>query len=215
MRQGVSRFVADAIDATLVQQNYSRGVVDCNRPPEPEASIPQISGRTPIPGNVALSAERKAERVREVFKPYHDRIEAQLNRRRQAGKPTASIAMHRFTPVFMGSARPWHVGVLYNRDRRFADILLALMKGEEGLMVGDNEPYNFGDLTDYTIPVHEEGRGLPHAEIEITPGSDRRCGRATGPGSKVRNLAAASISRVRDHRSAWTGFSLDQPNLNA
>ena len=34
-------------------------------------------------------------------------------------------------------------------------------------MVGDNEPYAVSDLTDYTVPVHGERRGLPHVEIEI------------------------------------------------
>ena len=34
-------------------------------------------------------------------------------------------------------------------------------------MVGENEPYRVSDLTDYTVPVHGERRGLPHVEIEI------------------------------------------------
>ena len=42
----VSRFVADALDATLVQQNYSCLVIDCNRAPGSELSIPQISELT-------------------------------------------------------------------------------------------------------------------------------------------------------------------------
>jgi predicted N-formylglutamate amidohydrolase len=163
----VSRFVADALDAILVQQNYSRLVIDCNRAPGSETSIPEISELTPIPGNIGVSEDRKCARVREIFRPYHDRIETELDRRRQAGRPAALIAMHSFTPVFMGAARPWHAGVLYNRDRRFADILLALLKREEGLLVGDNEPYSVSDLSDYTIPIHGERRGLVHVEIEI------------------------------------------------
>ncbi len=163
----VSRFLADALDATLVQQNYSRLVIDCNRPLESEASIPEISERTPIPGNVALSADRRAVRVKEIFKPYHDRIKAELNRRLQARRRPALVAMHSFTPVFLGRARPWHASVLYHRDRSFAEILLKRMKRGEGLIIGDNEPYSVSDLTDYTIPVHGEGRGLLHAEIEI------------------------------------------------
>jgi predicted N-formylglutamate amidohydrolase len=163
----VSRVLANALDATLVQQNYSRLVIDCNRPVGSEASITEISEGTPIPGNVALSAERQAARATEIFRPYHDRITAELDRRQEEGKQLALIAMHSFTPSFMGHTRPWHVGVLYNRDRRFAEILLALMKRQEGLIVGDNEPYSVSDLTDYTIPVHGEGRGLIHAEIEI------------------------------------------------
>jgi predicted N-formylglutamate amidohydrolase len=103
-----------------VQQNYSRLVIDCNRAPGSETSIPEISERTPVAGNIGLCEGRKAARVREIFRPYHDRIEIELDRRRQAGRPTALIAMHSFTPVFMGVARPWHAGVLYNRDPRFA-----------------------------------------------------------------------------------------------
>jgi hypothetical protein len=38
---------------------------------------------------------------------------------------------------------------------------------EAGLVIGENEPYAVSDLTDYTVPVHGERRGLPHVEIEI------------------------------------------------
>jgi predicted N-formylglutamate amidohydrolase len=75
--------------------------------------------------------------------------------------------MHSFTPVFMGVTRPWHAGVLYNRDPRFAHLLMALLKREEGLFVGDNEPYSVTDASDYTIPIHGERRGLHHVAIEV------------------------------------------------
>jgi predicted N-formylglutamate amidohydrolase len=163
----VSRFVADALDATLVQQNYSRLVIDCNRAPASETSIPEISEFTPIPGNVGLSEARKDARLREIFQPYHDRISAELDRRRKEGRPAALVAMHSFTPVFMGVARPWHAGVLYNRDARFADLLIASLRREAELIVGDNEPYSVSDESDYTIPVHGERRGLLHVEVEI------------------------------------------------
>jgi predicted N-formylglutamate amidohydrolase len=163
----VSRAVADALDATLVQQNYSRLVIDCNRTPGSETSIPEISELTPVPGNIGLSEIQRAARVRDIFRPYHDRIEIELDRRRQAGRPVALIAMHSFTPVFMEVARPWHAGVLYNRDPSFAHLLMALLKLEEGFVVGDNEPYSVADASDYTIPVHGERRGLHHIAIEI------------------------------------------------
>ena len=85
----VSRLVADALGATLVQQNYSRLIIDCNRSPGSETSIPEISELISVPGNIGLSEGQKAARVRAIFRPYHDRIETELDRRRRAGRPNA------------------------------------------------------------------------------------------------------------------------------
>jgi predicted N-formylglutamate amidohydrolase len=163
---GVCRVLADALDAALILQNYSRLVIDCNRPLGSEESIPEITGLTPVPGNIGLSEAQKTTRVREIFQPYHNRIDAELNRR-QAGRPGALIAMHSFTPAFNGVPRPWHAGVLYNRDARCARLLMTLLKGEGNFIIGDNEPYDISDESDYTIPVHGERRGLHHVAIEI------------------------------------------------
>ena len=120
-----------------------------------------------MPGNIGLSERHKLARVREIFQPYHDRIATELDRRREAARPTALISVHSFTPVFKTVARLWHVGVLYNRDPRFAQILMELLHREEGLVVGDNEPYSVTDASDYTIPVHGEQRDLHHVALEI------------------------------------------------
>jgi predicted N-formylglutamate amidohydrolase len=163
----VCQMLSDELDATLVQQNYSRLVIDCNRTPGTPTSMPEISELTPVPGNVRLSAAQKASRVAEIFRPYHDRIENELDRRRRESRPTALIAMHSFTPIFKAVTRPWHAGVLYNRDPRFAHLMMALLKREDGFVIGDNEPYSVTDDSDYTIPVHGERRGLHHVAIEI------------------------------------------------
>ena len=164
---GVGRLLADALDATLIAQNYSRLVIDCNRAPGMPTSIPEVSELTPIPGNVGLAEADRAARVLDVFWPYHARIEAELTRRRRAGRPTTLIALHSFTPSFKGTTRPWHVALLYNRDPRLARRLIALFAEEAGMVVGDNEPYFVSDATDYTIPAHGERHGLLHALIEI------------------------------------------------
>jgi len=163
----LGRLLADALDATLIQQNYSRLVIDCNRPIGVASSIAEISDDTPVPGNAGLNAGAKVVRAREIFQPYHDRIEAELDRRRRDGRAAALIALHSFTPVFKGAARPWHAGVLYNRDPRFAHRLLALLSEQNDLIIGDNAPYTVSDASDYTIPVHAERRNLHHVLIEI------------------------------------------------
>ena len=164
---GVCRLLAERLDSPLIQQNYSRLVIDCNRPPAAPSSIPRMSEATPIPGNLDLSDADRTAREQEFFQPYHARIIAELERRATAGRPTVLIAMHSFTPVYHGVARPWHVGMLYNRDPRLAGAVLAALRQERGLVVGDNEPYRVDDTTDYTIPVHGERRGLLHTGIEI------------------------------------------------
>ena len=164
---GAARELSRLLDAPLIVQNYSRLVIDCNRDPAVASSIPEISEATGIPGNRHISiAEREARRTA-IFDPYHQAIAAALARRQAAGCATALVAVHSFTPVFKGVMRPWHAGVLYNRDARLAGRLLALLRDEGDLVVGENEPYRVSDETDYTVPVHGERRGLPHVEIEI------------------------------------------------
>ncbi len=163
----VSCLIGDALAAIVIRQNYSRLVIDCNRMPGSETSIVELSERTTVPGNIGLSTAQIEARVREIFQPYHERIAAELDRRQQVGRPTVLIAMHSFTPVFDAVARPWHIGVLYNRDARFAHPLIDLLRCEQGLVVGDNEPYRVTDASDYAIPVHGERRKLRHVEIEI------------------------------------------------
>jgi predicted N-formylglutamate amidohydrolase len=163
----VCRLIGDKLGAVVIGQNYSRLVIDANRMPGSETSIVELSELTTVPGNIGLGKSQIEARIREIFQPYHDAIASELDRRRQAGRPTALIAMHSFTPVFKGVARPWHVGVLYNRDPRFAKILMDLLRREHGLVVGDNEPYSVTDASDYTIPVHGEQRDLHHVAIEI------------------------------------------------
>jgi predicted N-formylglutamate amidohydrolase len=163
----VGGLIGDALDAMVIRQNYSRLAIDCNRMPGSETSIVELSELTTVPGNIGLSQAQIEGRVREIFQPYHDRIAGELDRRRQAGRPTALIAVHSFTPVFRAAARPWHVGVLYNRNPRLANILMDLLRCEQGLVVGDNEPYAVTDASDYTIPIHGEQRDLQHVLVEI------------------------------------------------
>jgi predicted N-formylglutamate amidohydrolase len=161
----VSQKIADALDACLIGQAYSRLVIDCNRPTASPTSIPEISEATQIPGNTGLTAQQRAARAREVFWPYHDHIARALNAR--AAVPTALLAMHSFTPVYKGVARPWHAGILFNQDLGLSRILLELLRAEPGLCIGENEPYAVSNTSDYTAPVHAEARGLPYLEIEI------------------------------------------------
>lgn len=164
---GVAETLSKHLDAHLVAQRYSRLVIDCNRPPHVASSIPIISEATMIPGNEGISREAAAMRRAQIFEPYHRRVDAIIDQRAAAGRPTVLVSLHSFTPVYAGIARPWHVGTLYHRDTKLPPLLLKLFRSECDLVVGDNEPYAVSDATDYTIPVHGEARSLMNSGIEI------------------------------------------------
>ena len=164
---GVADALSRDLGAHLIAQRYSRLVIDCNRPPDAPSSIPRLSEATAIPGNADLSREAAVARRQAIFDPYHRRIAEVIEKRSRDGVPTVLVALHSFTPVYHGVARPWHIGTLYHRDTRLPPLLLKALRAEPGLVVGDNEPYAVDEETDYTIPVHGEKRGLINSGIEI------------------------------------------------
>lgn len=159
--------LAARLDAFLILQTYSRLVIDCNRPPGSTESIVRVSDATRIPGNELVTPLQALAREREVFRPYHERLRTELELREARNRPAILVALHSFTPVFRGHRRPWHAGVLYNRDHRLATALLAALRTDQGLIIGDNFPYSVSDGTDYAIPVYGERRGLLHVGIEL------------------------------------------------
>lgn len=164
---GVATRLSEALDAALVMQRYSRLVIDCNRDPGVPSSMPEVSEATPIPGNLGLGEPDRLRRVEALFVPYHGAITGLLDAREAAGRRSVLVALHSFTPVYLGERRPMHAAVLYNRDARLSLALRDLLRAEPGMAVAENEPYRVSDLTDYTVPVHAERRGLLHVEIEI------------------------------------------------
>src|SRR3954449_11508865 len=81
----VTERLSDALDATAVLQNYSRLVIDCNRQPGLDSSIPTISELTPIAANEGLSPTEREARRREIFVPYHECIADVIDARTKAG----------------------------------------------------------------------------------------------------------------------------------
>ncbi len=162
-----TRMLGDILDALVITQRYSRLVIDCNRWPGSESSIVATSEGTTIAGNTDLTAAHAEQRRCAIFVPYHDRIKEALDQRAADGRRTILVAMHSFTPVFMGEPRQWHVGVLYDKDARFAHAVHSELCRDPALVVGDNEPYAATEDTDYAVIVHAEQRGLLYVELEV------------------------------------------------
>ena len=150
-----------------VSCGYSRLVIDCNRHLTDPSSILACSDSQDVPGNLNLSARQRAARAADIFLPYHAAIDAALQRLAERVAAPALIAIHSFTPVIGGSARPWHCGVLWDKDPRIAVPLLEALRQQVGNQVGDNQPYSGRDSADYTIGEHAERRGWPHVCLEV------------------------------------------------
>ena len=135
--------------------------------PGDPSSIPALSDGTLIPGNRELSPGEVRRRLAYAFVPYHRAVARQIARlRRRHGVP-ALVAIHSFTPQLGGSARPWDVAVLSDADRRLAGPVLEGLRRDQGLKVGDNEPYSGRYPVGYTIPFHAARSGLPHVTFEV------------------------------------------------
>jgi predicted N-formylglutamate amidohydrolase len=173
--------LARRLELPVVVSGYSRLVIDCNRRLDDPTSIALQSDGDMIPGNVGLSDVARAARAREIFEPYHAALAAELRSAQALCTPArdaasasphaaagpALIAVHSFTEVFGGRERPWHCGILWDRDPRLPLALLTALREEAGLVVGDNEPYSGRHPADYTVDTHAEHHGLPHVCIEV------------------------------------------------
>jgi predicted N-formylglutamate amidohydrolase len=159
--------LAARLDAVFLAQHYSRLVIDCNRDPASPGAVPERVDGTDVPGNIGLSAADRAARIDAIHAPYHTVIAAEIAARAASGQHTIVVALHSFTPVLAGAARPWDVGVLHEGgDETFSVRLLEALMCEPGLTVGDNAPYHM-DETDYSVPRHAFPNGLGYAEIEV------------------------------------------------
>ncbi|WP_102225620.1 N-formylglutamate amidohydrolase [Acidimangrovimonas sediminis] len=166
--EGLARRLAARLDAVLVLQRYSRLVVDCNRPLEARDCIPEVSDAVVIPGNAGLGEAERRRRYDALHLAFHEAVTRVMDRR--CDRPTLFVAIHSFTRRLAGDTtdRPWQIGLLFNRDPRLAERLMtALHILRPGLSAAFNQPYAVCDGGDYTIPVHGEGRGVPHVLIEV------------------------------------------------
>jgi predicted N-formylglutamate amidohydrolase len=163
----VARHMARRLDAPLCWPDISRLVIDCNRAPEAADLVLATSEGREVPGNRALTPAEKRRRLAAVHVPYHDAIGKCIARRKAAGIPTALVAVHSFTPVYLGRARPWQIGVVFGEDRRLADPIVRALKADPALTVGVNEPYSPDDGVYYTLRRHAAPHALPSVMIEI------------------------------------------------
>lgn len=138
----------------------SRLVIDLHRLEDDASVMPTSSDGHLIAGNIGADLEKRLERF---HRPYHEALAEWLEKAR----PELIVALHSFTPRLETSneERPWEVALLYNRDDSAAQHAMRLF-AEEGLTVGNNQPYSGKDLN-ATMDRHAEAHGRPYLTIEV------------------------------------------------
>lgn len=165
--RGVTLGLAARLGAGAVLSTWSRLVIDPNRGEDDPTLVMRVYDGTIVPGNRHIDAAEIERRKAAYHRPYHAAIDAALDAVVAAGMAPVLLSVHSFTPQFRGRPwRPWHVGVLWDRDARLVHPLIARLRAEPDLVVGDNEPYS-GQLRGDCMWIHGTSRGIPHALIEI------------------------------------------------
>ena len=160
---GVTRRLAEALGGAAILSDFSRLVIDPNRGEDDPTLVMRLYDGTIVPANRDVDAAERARRLDTLHRPYHDALAGLL----EARAAPAICAVHSFTPRLRGRApRPWQVGVLYASDTRLAAPLLARLRAEPDLTVGDNEPYS-GALPGDAMDRHALSRGRLHVLIEL------------------------------------------------
>ncbi len=163
---GVTRQLAALLGAPAVMTRVSRLLIDPNRGEDDPTLIMRLSDGAIIPGNRHLDEAERETRIAQWYRPYHAAVRRVIGEIAATGRPPALLGMHSFTETWKGRPRPWHVGVLWERDRRIAIPLLEALSADTDLVVGDNEP-SPGQYEGDTLWQHGTQTGLAFCSLEI------------------------------------------------
>jgi len=163
----VTRRLAALLGVPAVMAGYSGLLVDPNGGGDDQTLIRQLYDGTIVTGNYPIDAAERQRRLDRFHRPYHDAIGAVMaSVAADSGRAPFLFSIHSFTPVMQGRSRPWHAGVLWDRDPRAALPVLEMLAADRSILVGDNEPYD-GALRGDTLYRHAIVNGFAHALVEV------------------------------------------------
>ena len=162
----VTRGLAARFGVPAVLSRFSRLVIDPNRGLDDPTLIMRLSDGAVIPGNARVDSEERTRRIERFYLPYDRAMGGAIDAAMASGRVPVILSVHSFTPIWRGRPRPWHAGVLWDADPRFAQPLIDGLAADPALVIGDNEPY-LGALKGDTLYRHATRRGIAHALIEV------------------------------------------------
>ncbi len=165
--KSVARKISNKLNSTLITNEYSRLLIDCNRPFKAKDAFIKKSENTIIPGNLNLSKKEKQIRALKYCIPYRNMIEKIIKDKIKNKIIPIIVAIHSFTPIYKGEVRPWHLGLLYRKDKRMTSLALKILAESKLIKTGINEPYKCNLIGDFSIPYFGESNGFPCILFEI------------------------------------------------
>ncbi len=159
--------LSEFFDAPLLLAKYSRLLIDLNRHLDDPSLIPEISDGIVIPANNNLSAEQRKHRINHYFQPYHQQYQRLATAQIAQHSRPIILALHSFTPMMNGVARPWEVGVLWNQDAVLAKQLMKNLAEVSDFNIGDNQPYHAAKPLGYAQSIYSKARGIELVMLEI------------------------------------------------
>ncbi|MBT5186673.1 MAG: N-formylglutamate amidohydrolase [Kordiimonadaceae bacterium] len=161
----VTKNLAISLGAPAILARFSRLLIDANRALNQDGLIPTHSDGHFIPKNSNLSKDDIKKRIDQFYTPFHHAAGELIKKKTHHQEAPLIFNMHSFTPFMNDKERPWHTGMLWNKDPRIANALLNGLT-KRGYHVGDNQPYTGLELN-HTMNTHGTEHGFPHVNIEI------------------------------------------------
>lgn len=160
---GVAVRLGEQLNAPVILSNFSRLVIDPNRGEDDPTLVRRLYDETIIAGNRHATAQEIESRLEHCYRPYHETVERVAARRND----TVIVSIHTYTPQLRHKERrPWHIGLLFADDTRLSYPLADLLREDQDIVVGLNEPYS-GYLAGDTIDRHALRKARHNTLIEL------------------------------------------------
>ena len=163
----VAEALVEKLDARGIINGVSRLVIDPNRGELDPTLVIRIYDGTIIEENRKLDAAEIERRKKLYYRPYREALDQMVSDALMRESDPWLVGIHSFTPRYrQRRPRPWHVGVLWAEDDRLAAPLLAELRKDPALVVGENQPYRGGVEGD-CMWAYALRRGIPGCLLEI------------------------------------------------
>lgn len=231
----MSEHLSKELKAKCMLANYSRLVVDLNRKEDHPDIVKEKSFDYQIPGNTEVTKEEKSSRIDNYHKPYHAKLQSELQGMKEKHGKMAYINVHSFSHWVEGKDRDIDICLVHKEgdakvNKRIIDILSRKYK------VKGNAPFSgatssifqdyqsASDTAGITLEINDKHMQDPESIKKISEAVSYAVGQAlqeegyvANPG-KVESLkkkAKYEISRLKDSALVNIPVSIAKAPLNA